>query len=104
MIREAQHFVKLTQSSRKSRIEKIFAELFAFTSDDPASTAVKRIWEAIKSIFTGDDLALDILSGDHLLTRIYNNFSFDHSRFVWALSHANPTLRILEVGAGTQSV
>ena len=101
VIERAQDFISLTKSSRKSSIEDAFAKLFSITSDDPIATAVKCIWETIENIFTGEDLALDVLSRDALLTRIYNSCSFDHSRFVQTLSHTNPNLRILEVGAGT---
>ena len=101
VIQRARDLVSLTKSSRKSSIDGAFTKLFSITSDDPIATAVKCIWERIENIFTGGDLALDVLSQDGLLTRIYNNCSFDHSQFVRTLSHTNPTLRILEVGGGT---
>ena len=101
VIERAQDFVSMTKSSRKSSIEDAFAQLFSISSNDPIATAVKRIWKRVENIFTGQDLALDLLSRDELLTQIYNSCSFDHSQFVQTLSHTNPNLRILEVGAGT---
>ena len=101
LIERAQEFVSLIKSSRKSSIEDAFAKLFLVAPDDPIATAVKHIWETIRNIFTGEDSGLDVLSGDELLTRIYNSCTFDYSYFVQTLAHTNPNLRILEVGAGT---
>lgn len=70
----------------------------------PASAAaigMRRLARSAKEIFVGEAEALEILTEDKVLTEIYNASAFDYGDFVRCLSHTRPTLRILEVGAGT---
>ena len=96
-----QDFLDSARSDRVKRIEEIFSVLFSMSQEDAFTLAIKRVWERIEAIFTGNDHALNILMEDNLLTRVYNDCSFDHSGFIQILAHSNPNLKILEVGAGT---
>ncbi|KAL0940537.1 Lovastatin diketide synthase LovF 14 [Colletotrichum truncatum] len=63
--------------------------------------AVKRICDNIEDITSGKGQVLDVLMHDNELTKLYSHLSFDYGNFVKVVSHWRPTLRILEVGAGT---
>ena len=65
------------------------------------ATATARICEHAAEIFSGGREALDVLMQDGVLTELYNEDSFGYGDFVRLLSNSRPSLRILEVGAGT---
>lgn len=101
VLEDAKNYLNLTKSDRKTLIEDTFAKISLISYEDPITRSISRVWESIETIFTGEDLALNILLEDNLLTKIYNDASFDHSRFIRLLAHTKPNLKILEVGAGT---
>lgn len=101
VLEKAEDFRLLTKSDRMRKIKDSFTKLSLMTHEDGVTEAIRRLWERVEFIFTGEDLALNILMQDNLLTKIYSDSSFDHSRFFQMLSHMRPNLRILEVGAGT---
>lgn len=101
VVDKAENYLNLTKSHRMSMIQDRFTRLSSISDEDVITEAIRRVWERAEMIFTGEDLALNILMQDNLLTKIYNDSSFDHSKFIRALSHTKPNLRILEVGAGT---
>ncbi|KAL8901143.1 MAG: hypothetical protein Q9207_005346 [Kuettlingeria erythrocarpa] len=70
-------------------------------SKSAVASGIMRICDNCEAIFTGESDTLDILMRGDLLTEIYNAVSFGHGEFLRMLSHMKPTLRILEVGAGT---
>lgn len=65
------------------------------------ATAMLRLFEHFEQLFTGEVDGLSLLRDDNLLTKMYDDSIFDCSNFAKVFSHANPRLRILEVGAGT---
>lgn len=84
--------------------QKLMDEHLDTLRGTPASAAavgMRRLVRQAKSVFVGDAEALELLTEDKVLTEIYNASAFDYGDFVRCLSHSRPTLRILEVGAGT---
>ena len=98
---ESTDFLGLDWPKRKALIQEKVTSLSILAPEDSFTTAITRIWQNVEAIYTGRDSALSILIQDNLLTTIYNDNSFDHSSFIQSLSHTNPTMSILEVGAGT---
>ena len=94
-------FLGLEVTKRKTLIQDRISSVSVLAPEDSFTTAILRIWQNVEAIYTGRDSALSILTHDDLLTNIYNENSFDHSKFIQSLSHTNPTMNILEVGAGT---
>ena len=98
---KSRDFLGLDLPKRKTLIQEKFTSVAILAPEDSFTTAIARIWQNVEAIYTGRDSALSILTQDNLLTNIYNENSFDHSKFIQSLSHTNPTMSILEVGAGT---
>lgn len=71
------------------------------TPQGAAAVGMRRLVRQAGAVFQGNAEALEILTEDKVLTEIYNASAFDYGDFVRCLSHTRPTLRILEVGAGT---
>ena len=88
-------------SNRSEKIEDIFKRIFAIWPEDAITMTVRLIWEKIERLFTGEEQALSVLFQDNLLIKVYNACAFDFSGVIKSMSHMNPRLRILEVGAGT---
>lgn len=80
--------------------EQLYASLSG-TDDGAMSLTIKRVCDNAIDIFTGDRAVLELLTEGDTLAALYGGLSFDYSAFVRLLAHAKPTLRILEVGAGT---
>ncbi|PQE23080.1 polyketide synthase protein [Rutstroemia sp. NJR-2017a WRK4] len=100
---DTNHLLSLDRATRKEHINELSSRLPQFLGNDTVALAVgvRRIWENIESLIAGSTDTLNLLMEDNVLARIYNTVGFDHSRFIQLLSHSNPNLRILEVGAGT---
>ncbi|KAL8791591.1 MAG: hypothetical protein Q9195_005796 [Heterodermia aff. obscurata] len=94
-------FLDMDLPKRKTLIQEKLSSVSILAPEDSFTTAIARIWQSVEAIYTGRDSALSILTQDNLLTNIYNENSFDHSNLIQSLSHTNPTMSILEVGAGT---
>lgn len=78
-----------------------YLETFRDTPWHAAALGMTRLARQAKSIFLGQSEVLELLTEDRVLVDIYNATAFDYSDFIRCLSHARPTLRVLEVGAGT---
>lgn len=68
--------------------------------------AVTRVGDNLQGILTGQVDAHSILFADNILTRIYSAESYQRCyehmiQFMYALGRKNPSLRALELGAGT---
>lgn len=65
-----------------------------------AATALRRVFEDTRALFDG---APDILKEGGILTEIYGfiDQNWDYSSLISFLGHKKPTLRVLEIGAGT---
>ncbi|PHH74537.1 hypothetical protein CDD82_4895 [Ophiocordyceps australis] len=96
--------LELSQSTREKRLARI-QEIVAHgeASQYPAYfTAIHRLFKTANSIFHGSTHPLHILIEDGLLSQIYDlSTKLDVSELIQVISHTNPRLRILEVGAGT---
>lgn len=87
--------------NRLEKIQSLFERIFAIWPEDAITMTVRLIWERIERLFTGKEQALNVLFQDNLLIKVYNACAFDFSGVIKSMSHMNPGLRILEVGAGT---
>ena len=101
VLEESTEFLGLDSARCKTLIQEKINRAYILAPEDSFTTAMTRIWQNVEAIYTGRDSALSILTQDNLLTDIYNENSFNHSKFIQLLSHMNPTMSILEVGAGT---
>ena len=101
VVKDTQHLFKLTSEERQAMIR----ELTTKSLETPAkniSSGVVRIYDAVEGIFQGTVEPLAVLLPDNILMEIYNYFNMlDYSQFFQLLGHSNPTMRILEIGAGT---
>lgn len=95
--------------SRKSQIEQIIAMRPDGDVDDywpRASRPFKLVYDRISDILQGNVNPLELLMEGDVLRDFYGTLSV---RTYWdvfhsLLSHSNPTLRILEIGAGTGAI
>lgn len=101
VLEESTEFLGLNSTKCRTLIQEKINKASILAPADSFTTAITRIWQNVGAIYTGRDSALSILTQDNLLTDIYNENSFDNSSFIRLLSHLNPTMNILEVGAGT---
>ncbi|KAH6951861.1 hypothetical protein DER45DRAFT_529184 [Fusarium avenaceum] len=106
---KAEHEELLSESRRlssdssaaiASKIEEITSQLLQ-TPTRPIATGLRRVVDNIEGIFTGKTTAIETLLRENILADIYGFGSFDYSPYLHVLSHTRPTLKILEVGAGT---
>lgn len=100
LVNRPERFIAMPSSERQEIISQHLQRL-RDTSWNAAATGVHILASEAKEVFMGAKDALDMLAQDQVLTRIYDATAFDYGAFVRCLSHSRPTLRILEVGAGT---
>lgn len=93
-------WLSLSREDRTSRIDQLYQTLSGKTRAG-LTEGLKRINDNIAAIFTGKLDTIDVLMEDGVLAELYNAMSFGYGDFVRLLSSTRPTLRILEVGAGT---
>ena len=101
MLQSSQTALSASHEARVAMINEKHQAILTISKTDTIAEGTLRIWRKIENLFNAHDETIDILMEDNLLTELYNNHSFDHSRFIDLLSHKKPNLRILEVGAGT---
>ena len=101
MLPSAQTTLLASHEARVAIINEKHQEILTISEKDTIAEGTLRIWRNMENLFTARDETIDILMENNLLTELYSNHSFDHSRFIDLLSHKKPNLRILEVGAGT---
>lgn len=91
--------------SRNERLGLFKTMTDDFNSSEVASvaTALRRVYESIRARFEGQIDTLELLMADGILTQLYAFFdnNWDYSPLLQALGHKKPTLRVLEIGAGT---
>jgi NADPH:quinone reductase-like Zn-dependent oxidoreductase/SAM-dependent methyltransferase/NAD(P)-dependent dehydrogenase (short-subunit alcohol dehydrogenase family)/aryl carrier-like protein len=90
----------LTRDEREKLILSRYKSLLD-TSMHNVATAMKRMWENYERIFLGEAQAIDILMQDDVLSALYRAISFDYGHYVRMMAVIKPTLRVLEIGAGT---
>ncbi|KAE8422418.1 putative polyketide synthase [Aspergillus pseudocaelatus] len=90
-----------TQSSKER--QALMKELSTAEADHIIVTCMEVIYDNCLEIMANRISALDLLIENNRLSRIYqfDQRNSDWSIFITFLSHSNPRLRILEIGAGT---
>lgn len=92
---------KLTVAERESQIQHLYDSLLC-TDMRNYAIAVNKNRLSVVDVFQGKAEPLDLLMEDNNLHKIYNFLCFwDYSDFLQLLGHNKPTLRVLEIGAGT---
>ncbi|KAF5575127.1 polyketide synthase [Fusarium pseudocircinatum] len=99
-VSESQKLLDTSLESRLFRIDEI-THLLLELPQKAVTLGIRRLCDNMQDIFTGKATTIEILLKDNFLADIYSLTTFDYSKFLRILSHTRPTLRILEVGAGT---
>ena len=99
---ETQAWTKMSSAERLAAIDKLNTDSLQ-RSMSPAAVLIKRVFDNYDDILEGKSEPLEVLLPDDGLTKFYNAIDkfTDYTGFAAALGHENPTLRILEIGAGT---
>ncbi|KAF5630117.1 polyketide synthase [Fusarium sp. NRRL 52700] len=100
LVSDPQQLLDASQSFRLSKIEDVTSRLLEMPQKS-LTIALRRLFDDMENLFTGKAATLETLLKDNILADIYDVMTFDYSKFLRVLSHSRPTLRILEVGAGT---
>ena len=100
LVDNSAQYTKFSRAERRTMIESLTTALVELPQKT-LTIGLRRILDNVENIFVGEADTLDILLQDNILARIYDVMSFDCAKFVRTLAHTRPTLRILEVGAGT---
>lgn len=86
---------------RNRRVKELCEEASASPLTASFTEAVMRVRYNIQGLFIGAVDTLELLLQNDNLARVYDAISFDYSDFICSLCDAVPSLRILEIGAGT---
>lgn len=102
LLPEGKELASLSESNRLSLLRSLTAELEAGPVAS-AAIALRRVHESAKARYEGTVDTLEVLLEDGILTQIYAFFDngWDYSTLLQSLGHNKPTLRVLEIGAGT---
>ena len=100
LLPDAEQLMQLTSTQRQARIEQIMDQSRGHRIFAPAK-AIHTVYKSMAGLYKGEVDILEVLLKDNVLTDLYNFFNADCQDFIRLLSHSKPTLRILEVGAGT---
>ncbi|KAF2267503.1 hypothetical protein CC78DRAFT_490418 [Lojkania enalia] len=102
IIPEAQEWALADSASRLIQIEAIAAEINA-TEGKSVGAIIRRIMVDLNGLSDGTVDPLELLMRENGLTDLYAFYQemWDCSEFFSLLGHAKPTLRVLEIGAGT---
>lgn len=72
------------------------------TEAEAVTISLYRIFDNSVRFFTGEADPLEVLMADNILMRMYDfTNNADHLHFLTLLGHKKPTMRVLEIGAGT---
>ena len=102
LLPEGVELAKLSEKDRNALIQSMTAEFDASELAEVA-TALKRVHDTAKARWEGTSDTLEVLMEGGVLTQIYAFFdnNWDYSPLLQSLGHNKPTLRVLEIGAGT---
>ena len=101
LLEEAQELAALNRQERQKRLQAVRQELEA-SEAAPSALPVTRIFDFIMDIFEHKVEPLEVLLEDNVLSNFYSySIRWYSSEYVKLLAHNNPSLRILEIGAGT---
>ncbi|KAF2676482.1 polyketide synthase [Lentithecium fluviatile CBS 122367] len=102
LLREGKELALMGDRERQS-LFKSMTEQFKQGPVPMVATALRRVHENAEYTWKGSADTLQILMEDNILTQIYAFFDleWDYSALLQSLGHCKPTLRVLEIGAGT---
>ncbi|PGH00300.1 hypothetical protein AJ80_09194 [Polytolypa hystricis UAMH7299] len=102
VVAEAAKWAAQDSAARLTAI-KLIATAVKETNLAPAGELIRRVFTNLEGIFEGKIDPLELLIENSGLTNLYNllQANWDCSNFFRLVSHARPTLRVLEIGAGT---
>ncbi|PKX91350.1 type I polyketide synthase [Aspergillus novofumigatus IBT 16806] len=102
LIEDAQDLAKLNVHDRRAIIEAVAAEIQS-TEMAAIGTGIMQVHEASELVHKGEKEPLEVLMLNNALTNLYNlcHSLIDVTPLLSAIGHENPTLRVLEIGAGT---
>ncbi|KAL7914426.1 hypothetical protein GGI35DRAFT_490696 [Trichoderma velutinum] len=104
LVPNATELVSLGSSDRRRQIEEL-NEAIKSTPGAAVGRGIYEIYSCVADVFDGKADPLEHLLKDNILTDFYNFADlWDYSELMELLSHSNPALRILEIGAGTGSL
>lgn len=107
---ELDHLFSLDGEGRRSLINVTFQQCEKLGKSNATlvgsvAECIMRCADNMRQIFEGSIDPLELLLRDDLLTAIYNYpqdiWDFEKGYFFQLLGHSNPSMRILEIGAGT---
>lgn len=91
---------EMTSDQRSTFIRTLFEQIKK-TEAAVIATAIHRVVNFCEDIVSGATDPLDLLQRDGILERLYEFIQqSDFSQFLGLAAHRNPTLRVLEIGAG----
>jgi SAM-dependent methyltransferase len=102
VVPEAQTWVSTGVEERERHLNEIVAQV-EVTEVASIGATLKRVLDNLGDIFAGKVEPLELLMENNGLTEIYSfcQDTWDCKAFFSLLGHAKPTLKILEIGAGT---
>jgi NADPH:quinone reductase-like Zn-dependent oxidoreductase/SAM-dependent methyltransferase len=102
LLPEGKELASLGDTERSFLLGSLAAELEA-SPVASAAIALRRVHESAKARYEGTAGTLEVLLEGGILTQIYAFFDngWDYSPLLQSLGHNKPTLRVLEIGAGT---
>jgi SAM-dependent methyltransferase len=102
IVPEAREWANADSPARLSLIRSITAEVDG-TEGASVGQVIRRIFEDCQNVFEGHTDPVELLVRDDGLTNLYKFYQemWDCKDFFSLLGHAKPTLKVLEIGAGT---
>ena len=100
LIREAQDFFRMGATHRSSLIQDIAQEAQT-TEAGVLASVILRVFNSIEEVSVGSLQPLELLMHENLLEKLYDWLVGDWRLYFQLLSHHDPNLSILEIGAGT---
>lgn len=102
LVGDSKELVLMPGERRRELIPKMLEKCLASGVNAPA-TAIWRTYDQAANVFEGEIDYLDLLLHDGVLMGIYSwyNDFWDFTDFIQLLGHAQPQMKILEIGAGT---
>ena len=100
LVQSAEEYVRFDSTTRLSLIESIGKEI-ASTKAAGLGSCIIRVFGCFSDIYRGHIDPVEALVHDGALAGLYDYFAFDCTAFLGLLGHKKPSLRVLEIGAGT---
>ncbi|GJD02486.1 polyketide synthase [Colletotrichum higginsianum] len=94
-------YTDMPPARRTETVDALYSRLLE-TKAHAAATAIYRIASSCESIFCGTTDGLTVLLEDNILHRLYDFMqNTEYSAFLDLIAHRKPSMRVLEIGAGT---